>query len=146
MRCNMPRDTIDKRRYSRNNEKMNLYRKAMNFCCDANCKFGYGLEVHHILPLNRNGADEYKNYIVLCFTCHRKKHVHSQHSNHQIRLLTYKFYYEKLFIGQTSDDCSELAFHNALMEFLATDVDAREMVYSKGMDFNPNEIVDPGAF
>lgn len=101
--------------YERNNAKMRVYKEVFPFCMDPNCKFGYALECHHIQPLRNGGDDTYANYIVLCFDCHRKRGIHSKWSRHQIRLLTYKFYQERLVVGRTSDEVAELTFHNALM-------------------------------
>jgi len=114
--------------------KMDYYRKVMCFCHDPECAFGYGLEVHHIQPLSKGGNDTYANYIVLCAACHRKRGVHTQWSEHQIRLLTYKFYEERLRIGVTSDDSTELEFHNALVKYACT------------LDLKPNEKPVAGEF
>ena len=35
-----------------------------------------GLETHHIVPLSHGGRTVKANLIVLCKTCHRRKHKH----------------------------------------------------------------------
>lgn len=34
------------------------------------------LEVHHIIALSRGGTNHPLNLIVLCYTCHNKRHKH----------------------------------------------------------------------
>jgi len=48
--------------------------------------------------------------------------------------LTYKFYEERLRIGVTSDDSTELEFHNALVKYAGT------------LDLKPNEKPVAGEF
>ena len=63
-------------------------------CANPECSFGYGLEVHHIIPVSRGGKDEYENYIILCFRCHRKSGNHRNYKQRLVMLWTYKFYFE----------------------------------------------------
>ena len=114
----------------RHPKKAIFYRKVLNFCFNPKCDFGYGMQTHHIIPISKGGDDQYHNYIVLCAKCHNLRGIHTEHSKRQIEFLTYKFYYEKWLLGITSDDCSELTFHNALMEFSHSPKNAHDIVFS----------------
>lgn len=99
----------------KNQAQMNKYRNAIYKCCWPDCKFGYGFQTHHIIPLSKGGTDTYDNYIVLCAQCHNMKGLHSKHSNRQLQLLTYKFYVEKMIFGVSSENPK---FDSALSAFI----------------------------
>ena len=63
-------------------------------CFNPECKHGLNLEVHHIVPKARGGKDEFENYIVLCYRCHRDFENHSNFRNRRVILWTWKFYFE----------------------------------------------------
>ena len=79
----------------------------------SECHSGWTIEGHHIKPLARGGADEYKNIIALCFDCHRRTKLHGRWKLRQIDLFTAKFYLESKKLGFTSD-CSDEEFLNQL--------------------------------
>jgi len=61
----------------RNINGVNFYRRVLvnhlgSKC--ATCSYNDKLEIHHILPLCKGGADELKNLVLLCFICHHKIH------------------------------------------------------------------------
>lgn len=35
-----------------------------------------GVEVHHIIPLSKGGTNTLPNLLMLCMTCHNKRHRH----------------------------------------------------------------------
>ena len=41
----------------------------------TNCNGRPFLEAHHIIPLAKDGPDEFTNMVALCPNCHRKMHV-----------------------------------------------------------------------
>jgi hypothetical protein len=50
-----------------------LHSKQNRIC--ANCgAIGTNLEIHHLLPLSKGGADTLENIILLCPSCHHLKH------------------------------------------------------------------------
>lgn len=92
---------------NRNWQKSDLYKSIINKCCIPNCKFGYNLETHHIIPLKRGGKDEFENYIVLCEFCHRHTKIHRYSEDKRLILYVYKFFIESSIIDATSDDYSD---------------------------------------
>lgn len=100
----------------RNNNNIKLYREAINQCCNPDCKFGWGLNTHHIHPLAKGGDDLYLNYITLCADCHKKGGVHSRYSETQIKLLVYKLFAEKMKLDYDSSDLSQEEFHKLLLK------------------------------
>lgn len=90
---------------SRNRLKMSHYKKALNQCMNPDCKrLPYQLDVHHIIPLKKGGADDYNNYIVLCKDCHSHNKFHHYGGDDKLQeLLTYKFFMELHYIGVASD-------------------------------------------
>lgn len=93
-------------RYTKKENKYRraVYRDALNQCCWPGCGNDGMLEVHHILPIKSGGSDDYVNFIVLCFSCHRKHHLHALHIEKRLELLVYKFYIEKMELGFCSDE------------------------------------------
>lgn len=49
-------------------------REAGNKC--QRCPSTDRLEVHHIIALSRGGTNHTFNLIVLCYSCHNKRHKH----------------------------------------------------------------------
>jgi len=107
---------MSKRR--RKQELMGLYKQAVDQCCNPDCSFGYGLETHHIIPIAKDGLDEFVNYIILCAGCHKIRGIHSRYSKTQIELLTYKFYIEKMRFGCCSDDVDYEVFKGILKKYV----------------------------
>jgi len=103
-------------RRSRRQGNMDLYLRAFPKCqlCGD-----FAAEVHHIIPLGKGGEDSFKNYISLCHHCHRRKGLHSKWDEHQIELLTKKFYSELEVLGETSDEYNDEDFANLLRQHLA---------------------------
>lgn len=104
----------------RNREKRKLYKKIFTKCGNPQCSFGYGIEVHHIVPLSKDGIDDYCNYISLCAECHRTGglKLHSRYKDKQIAMFTFKFYDELMTLGKTSDDLTSEGFKTILREYL----------------------------
>ena len=88
------------------------YIDTMDYICtNPNCKSGYLVEGHHILPLKLGGKDKYINIISLCNKCHRQDNLHENPSEaQQIELLTWKFYLEMTLFGFTSQDVEDRKF------------------------------------
>jgi len=78
---------------------MNLYRQFG--CFNPDCKSGTDLEVHHIIPKSKGGKNEYENYIILCYKCHRYFKNHSHYRERTTILWTYKFYFESKLNGES---------------------------------------------
>jgi len=95
--------------YKRSLSKKNLYKYLINKCCNPDCKSGFDLEVHHIIPLSRGGTDTFDNYIVLCERCHRRNKMHRLFREKMMKFLTYKFFIESMLLGFDSN-CSDLDF------------------------------------
>ena len=79
------------------------------------CKGGDNIGGHHIQPLRQGGDDSYSNLIALCSSCHHKKGLESNWEQHQIELLTWKFYAELNRLGVTSD-CTDKEFLHAVAQ------------------------------
>ena len=92
--------------------KKKIYKEVMKSCSFPDCIEGYGLEVHHIHPIERGGKDLIENYILLCKGCHRRRKLHSKFSEWKLTLLVYKFRKEQdvLGLGITSDVYSDEEF------------------------------------
>jgi 5-methylcytosine-specific restriction endonuclease McrA len=45
-----------------------------NMC--RKCGSSVNLEVHHIIPLSRNGSNNRSNLMTLCSKCHARQHTH----------------------------------------------------------------------
>ena len=58
------------------------------------CKSGKDVQVHHIVPLSQAGIDKPENLIALCRECHLKLKLHENFAVEEIKLATYKEYYE----------------------------------------------------
>ena len=98
--------------------KKKLYREAVNQCCDPECEFGYGLLVHHILPLSKGGTDLFANYIVICGKCHWARGNHKADEIRMIELKTYKSFFENMIFGKSSIGMSDNKFKNVLRKHL----------------------------
>jgi len=82
----------------RNIYKANLYKEKYGFkCMNPECKKGLNPNTHHIIPLSKKGLDSEENYILLCSFCHRHYKRHSDFKNQEIKLATWKYYFESLF-------------------------------------------------
>ena len=92
---------------ARNASRMGLYKDAIGVCCMPGCESGVGLETHHIRPISKGGRDDYVNYIVLCFHCHRCSRLHSRSEENRLVLLTYKLYRELTILGIDSSGLTE---------------------------------------
>ncbi len=51
----------------------NKVKRRDNFACVI-CGSRDGLQVHHIIPLTRNGTNSQANLITLCSKCHKRRH------------------------------------------------------------------------
>jgi len=102
-----------------NHHRKDVYKKALNICCWPDCPSGYKLAVHHILPLKKDGTDDYLNYIVLCEYCHLHHRLHQLCYKNQLNLLVYKFYQEKLVLGFCSDEMSNDSFETRCRQFVS---------------------------
>lgn len=74
-----------------------IARKCNNAC--IKCKGQKGLEIHHIIPLSKGGADIPENTVLLCDLCH--KMVHS-------KKITLELYNEKKYYY----NCPEATFNS----------------------------------
>jgi len=63
-------------------------------CFNPDCKSGFELECHHIIPKSKGGKDEFENYIILCRQCHMEGENHSNYTERCAALWTWKFYFE----------------------------------------------------
>ena len=52
-----------------------LMHSNQNRSCAKCGEMGTNLELHHIIPLSKGGADTMKNIILLCPDCHRREHM-----------------------------------------------------------------------
>lgn len=77
-------------------DSMASYKKKFESfgCFNPECKSGFDIEVHHIIPKSKGGKNEYYNYILLCFECHRKSKNHRSYHERRTALWTWKFYFE----------------------------------------------------
>jgi len=63
-------------------------------CMHPECKSGFNIEVHHIVPLSVGGIDNEDNYIALCSKCHGRVRKGSRNGSLEIELAVYKYYAE----------------------------------------------------
>lgn len=69
------RDTASNKRYGRSWKRIrDRYIKAHPLCeeCQKQCKLVLAEEVHHILPLSKEGGNEPDNLMALCKSCHSR--------------------------------------------------------------------------
>ncbi len=60
--------------------KINALVSAARHCCVCHRYKGVKVEVHHILPVAKGGADDAENAIALCFDCHADAgHYNNKH-------------------------------------------------------------------
>ncbi len=62
-------------------------------------------DVHHIIPLSKEGRDIPENKIILCKDCHRKKGLHSNYKEYKLSLLVSKLYSENAPIWLDHTKC-----------------------------------------
>lgn len=76
-------------------EKSQRYVKLVGYvCCNPDCKSGFNVEGHHIIPKKNGGADEYWNLISICRKCHRGKELHKNWREKSIELFMFKTHFE----------------------------------------------------
>ncbi|MBD5585178.1 MAG: HNH endonuclease [Clostridia bacterium] len=58
-----------------NNEKLNVYIQCRNLCahCGRHLEFHHDMTVDHVIPLNKGGKNEPRNYVALCKDCNQAK-------------------------------------------------------------------------
>ena len=76
------------------------------FCCHPDCKSGFQIEVHHIVPLSKGGEDKMWNMIALCWACHRTNGLHNRRTWNRktLDLYTWKSFREIELYGFVIDD------------------------------------------
>lgn len=72
-------------------------------CMHPECKSGFSIEVHHIVPLSKRGVDNEDNYIILCKKCHGKVRKGSRSGELEIELAVYKCYAESTRLEEGGD-------------------------------------------
>ena len=92
----------------RNGYLTKVYARVLNYtCAHPECKNGKDIEVHHIRPLKKGGADKFWNLISLCWSCHHTKKLHSQSEEKLAELYVYKVYHELGILGFEMDEFQE---------------------------------------
>lgn len=92
----------------RSNSKIELYRNIFTYCFIPGCSNTIG-QIHHIVPISKNGKHMFVNFIGLCHDHHYKRKLHKDWHIKQTELLVYKFQKELKILGITSD-ISEIDF------------------------------------
>ena len=77
-------------------EKIKYLKKYGWKCMHPECKSGFEIEVHHIVPLSKGGVNDENNYIILCRKCHGRVRKGSRSGELEIELSVYKYYAESL--------------------------------------------------
>lgn len=105
-----------------NQSRMDLYKTAINQCCNPNCNGVLApLQTHHIEPLRHGGIDTFLNYIVLCRICHGiVRHNKNNVGWDKETLLKWKFYKEILLLGKCSDELSTKEYRRFLRKSIKT--------------------------
>ncbi len=97
----------------RNTNKTHAYASWMNYtCANPDCECGEEIEVHHIVPIKDDGADQYWNFVSLCRDCHRHNKYHSTDDSH-LELYTWKCMQELEIWGFVLDEY-DLEYYNNL--------------------------------
>lgn len=71
----MARKKITERIKLTNNEKLNVYIDCKNVCahCGRHLQFYHDMTTDHVIPLNKGGKNERRNYVALCEKCNQEK-------------------------------------------------------------------------
>lgn len=71
----MARKKLETRVKLTNNEKLNVYIQCKNLCahCGRHLEFYHDMTVDHVIPLNKGGKNELRNYVALCEDCNQAK-------------------------------------------------------------------------
>lgn len=71
----MARKRVAERIRLTNNEKLNVYMDCKNVCahCGRHLQFYHDMTVDHVVPLNKGGRNEQRNYVALCEECNQAK-------------------------------------------------------------------------
>lgn len=89
----------------RRSNKSKTYVNLMNFrCSNPDCKHGYNVEGHHIIPLSKGGIDAFWNIISLCRRCHRGLGLHHNWQSVDVELYTWKCFHELNRFGFNLDE------------------------------------------
>lgn len=57
-------------------KKVNMLHNGMCVVCRNKGILTKGSEVHHIVPLSKGGSNTMSNLLLLCGSCHNKRHNH----------------------------------------------------------------------
>jgi 5-methylcytosine-specific restriction endonuclease McrA len=81
------------------------YLRLVNYKCAYTGCPGIAMEVHHIIPLSKEGIDEIRNMVSLCRVHHHqnKNYFHSDWEKHEIFLATIKHMLEFQEVGHIID-------------------------------------------
>lgn len=65
-----------KRKHLNKTERQKVYQKTKGHCAYCGCSIAItDMQIDHVFPLHRGGADEYDNMLPACRSCNHRKHT-----------------------------------------------------------------------